>query len=211
MRKPGIVALALVASTGLLIGQEQRRPMSPPGTAATLVGGSWEKTDEDPRYEGGKWIEITYGRPILRQRSGLFGSGAEYGKAIRDDAPLWRAGANATTRLRTEVPLEIGGKVIPPGEYNLLIDLKGEKDWTLVVSSQAAQQKYDRNNKSELWGAFNYTPDKDVARAPMKVETLPFSVDQLTWGFTDVGKDSGTIRLWWEKTTASLPFKVATS
>ena len=211
MRKLGIVALALVAGTSLVVGQEQRRPASPSGTAATVVGGRWEKTDGDPQYEGGKWIEITAGRPILRQRSGIFGTGAEYGKTIKDNAPVWRAGANTTTRLRTEVPLEIGGKVVPPGEYNLLIDLKGEKDWTLVLSTQAAQQKYDRNDKSALWGAFNYTPDKDVARAPMKVEALPFSVDQLTWGFTDVTVNSGSLRLWWEKTTASVPFKVSTS
>jgi hypothetical protein len=50
-----------------------------------------------------------------------------------------------------------------------------------------------------------------VARAPMKVESIPFSVEQLTWGFTDMSETGGTIRLWWEKAMASAPFKVATS
>ena len=48
-----------------------RRPASPPGTAATQVGGQWAKATPDaaePRYAGGKWIEVTYGRPILRGR-----------------------------------------------------------------------------------------------------------------------------------------------
>ena len=45
----------------------------------------------------------------------------------------------------------------------------------------------------------------------MKVESIPYSVDQLTWGFTDVGEQGGTIRLWWEKSSASVPFKVGTS
>lgn len=210
MRKLGMIALALVAGTGLVLGQQQR-PASPRGSAATVVAGKYVKTERGQRYEGGKWIEITYGRPILRQRTGVFGSGAEYGKTLSDGAPVWRAGADVSTRLKTEVPLEIGGKVVPPGEYSLFIDLKSEKDWTLIVSSHEAQQTYDPKNKAALWGAYEYTPDKDVTRAPMKVESTSFAVDQLTWGFTDVGAGSGTIRIWWEKATASVPFKVAGS
>jgi hypothetical protein len=210
MRKLGVMALALVASSTLMVGQQQR-PASPPGSAATAVGGKYVKTERGQRYEGGKWIEITYGRPILRGRTNVFGSGAEYGKSLYAGAPVWRAGADVSTRLKTEVPLEIGGKTVPPGEYSMFVELKSDKEWTLIVSSHAAQQKFDPQNKAALWGAYNYTPDKDVARAPMKVESIPFSVDQLTWGFTDMGETGGSMRLWWEKTMASVPFKVATS
>jgi hypothetical protein len=209
MRKLGTIALALVATTSLIVAQQQARPASPRGSAATQVGGKYVKTERGQRYEGGKWIEITYGRPILRTRTGVFGAGAEYGQTLNAGAPVWRAGADVSTRLKTEVPLEIGGKTIAPGEYSLFVELKNDKEWNLIVSSHAAQEKYDPNNKAALWGAYNYTPDKDVARAPMKVETIPFSVDQLTWGFTDVGEQGGTIRLWWEKMMASVPFKVA--
>ena len=210
MRKLAMVALAMAASSALVIAQQQR-PASPTGTAATQVGGKYVKTERGQRYEGGKWIEITYSRPILRGRTNVFGEGAEYGKGVLAGAPVWRAGANVSTRLNTEVPLDFGGKVVPPGEYSLFIELKNNKEWTLIVSSHAAQQKYDPENKTALWGAYNYTPDKDVARAPMKVEAVPFSVDQLSWGFTDVTDQGGTIRIWWEKTMASVPFKVATS
>ena len=41
---------------------------------------------------GGKWIEITYSRPILRGRTNIFGTGADYGKAVSDGSPVWRAG-----------------------------------------------------------------------------------------------------------------------
>lgn len=211
MRKLGMMTLALVASTALVVGQQQARPASPRGSAATQVSGKYVKTDRGQRYEGGKWIEITYGRPILRTRAGIFGTGADYGKTVYAGAPVWRAGADVSTRLKTEVPLEIGGKTIPAGEYSLFVELKNEKEWNLIVSNWPAQQKYDPNNKAELWGAYNYTPEKDVLRAPMKVETIGFSVDQLTWGFTDVTEQSGTIRLWWEKNMASIPFKVATT
>lgn len=210
MRKPGMIALALVAVSSLVVGQQQR-PASPRGSAATQLGGTYVKTERGQRYEGGKWIEITYGRPILRSRAGVFGTDADYGKTLYAGAPVWRAGADVSTRLKTDVPLEIGGKVVPAGEYSLFVDLSNPKAWTLIVSSHAAQEKYDPNNKTALWGAYGYTPDKDVVRAPMTIESIPFTVDQLTWGFTDVADQGGTIRLWWEKSMASVPFKVATS
>src|SRR5258705_2033757 len=83
------VCLALAA--GVASAQE-RRSMSPRGTAATQVGGKWtpETPSEDPRYVGGKWIEFDYGRPIKRGREPLFGSGAAYGKKLLEPAPVWR-------------------------------------------------------------------------------------------------------------------------
>lgn len=210
MHKLGAIALAVVMSTGLVIGQQQRIA-SPRGTASAVVGGKYVKTERGQRYEGGKWLELSYSRPILRGRTGIFGTGAEYGKSLNGGAPVWRAGADQSTRLKTEVPLEIGGKTVPPGEYSLFVELKNDKEWTLIVSSHAAQEKYDPENKTALWGAYNYTPDKDVARATMRVESIPFSVDQLTWAFTDVTDQGGSLRIWWEKTMATVPFKVATS
>src|SRR6266498_1359302 len=92
-----------------------RRAASPPGTAATQVGGKWVNPEsEERRYTGGKWIEITYSRPILRGRTNIFGKGADYGKTVNAGAPVWRLGANQTTRLKTEVPLEIGGRNSSP-------------------------------------------------------------------------------------------------
>ena len=66
------------------------------------------------------------------------------------------------------------------------------------------------DNKTALWGSFGYTPDKDVARAAMKVETLPFSVEELTWSFLDVANDGGRLAVMWDKTMASAPFKIGT-
>jgi hypothetical protein len=68
--------------------------------------------------------------------------------------------------------------------------------------------KFNALDKTALWGAYGYTADKDVVRVPMKVETLPFDVEQLTWLFLDMKNDSGRIALQWGKTMASVPFKV---
>ena len=146
-----VVGIAVVASS---LAQEGRRPMSPAGVASTQVGGKWSAPDAqgDRSYSGGKWIEISYSRPVLRGRMDVFGKGAEYGKVVSGGAPLWRAGANVTTTLKTEVPIEIGGKRLEPGEYSLFVELK-EPAWTLVVSKQPRQEKYDPNEELKTWGA----------------------------------------------------------
>jgi hypothetical protein len=41
----------------------------------------------------------------------------------------------------------------------------------------------------------------------MTIETLPFSVEQLTWAFQDMTTDSGRIAISWARTMASVPFK----
>jgi hypothetical protein len=204
-----IAAAFCLASLSLA---QERRPMSPAGTASTQVGGKWSAPDKDGErtYTGGKWIEIAYSRPVLRGRTDIFGKGPDYGKAVSAGAPLWRAGANVTTTLKTEVPLEIGGKRLEPGEYSMFVDLK-EAGWTLVISKQPRQEKYDPNEKMKTWGSFNYDPKYDVVRVPMTMVKPAFSVDQFTIAFVDVADQGGKIAMVWEKTGAVVPFKVLSS
>src|SRR5471032_1161250 len=205
-------ALLALSLTSLVVAQEGH-PMSPRGTAATQVGGKWVKpagrgdfTLGGQTYQGGKWIEITYGRPLKRGRD-LWGSGADYGKSSLVGAPIWRAGSDVTTRLKTELPLVINGKTLAPGEYSLFIDLK-ENNWTFVVSSLPAQTRYDPAEKVATFGAYNYTTAKDVLRVPMKLETLPHSVEQLTWEFVDMSDAGGSMAISWGTQMASVAFKV---
>ncbi|HEY7171923.1 MAG TPA: DUF2911 domain-containing protein [Vicinamibacterales bacterium] len=176
------------------------RPASPAGASAAEATGRY---NERGAYVGGKWIEIRYGRPIKRGRD-LFGP-SDFAEALNDGAPVWRAGANVSTRLITELPLVIGGKRLAPGEYTLFIDLK-RSDWTLIVSSWPAQTTYDDKNKQALWGAYDYTPDKDIVRAPMKVENLPHAFEQLSWELVDVTDSGGRLAMLWDKKLASVPF-----
>jgi hypothetical protein len=202
-------AAMAVAMGAALFAQSGGRPASPAGSSATQVGGKYAKPPgaDEPVYQGGKWIEVTYCRPIKRGRDVFGGTGANYGKAVNPDAPVWRAGANVSTQLKTEVPLVINGKTVPPGTYTMFVDLK-PNNWTLILSSWDAQTRYDPNNKAQLWGAYGYTPDKDVVRAPMTLATLPMAVDQLTWNFADMTDAGGKLVIMWDKTVASVPFKV---
>ena len=210
---------AFVLVYAVLNAQQTARPLSPEGSTQAQVLGTWTKGERPAftlgreNYVGGKWIEIAYGRPLQRGRD-LFGSGANYGKAVNDVGtaglpapPVWRAGANVSTRLKSEVALVFADRTVPAGEYSLFVDLNGPTRWTLIVSRWPAQLKFDPADKNALWGAYGYTADKDVARIAMRVESLPFAVEQLTWSFLDMTNDGGRIGLMWGKSLASASFK----
>jgi hypothetical protein len=199
-------AMTLIASA-LMLAQGRGRPASPAGSTAAQVGGKYVPGSEGPVYEGGKWIEITFGRPIKRGRDVFGGTGTNYGKVANPDAPVWRAGANNTTQLTTEVPMVINGKTLAPGTYTMFIDLK-PNSWTLIVSNWLAQKRYDPKNTAEIWGAYGYTPDKDVVRAPMTLATLPFSVEELTWSLNDMSDAGGKLTIMWDRVAASVPFRI---
>ena len=110
---------------------------------------------------------------------------SDYGKMVTGDAAIWRAGANDTTRLTTQAPLQIGDKTIAPGVYNVFVDLKPNQ-WTLVLNTQEVQPKFDPTDKVRLSGATNYDAKFDVLRVPMKVGTRADSLEQFTIAFANV-------------------------
>jgi len=209
IRKASSLGLTLLLAGATLATAQDKKPLSPAGTSATMVGGTWSAPDKDgeKRYSGGKWIEVSYSRPMLRGRTDIFGKGADYGKAVNAGAPVWRAGANQTTKLKTEVPITIGGKKLEPGSYDLFVELK-ETGWTLIVSTQPTQEKYDANDKTKIWGAYGYDPKFDVVRVPMTMMTPAVSIDQFSIGFVDMSDAGGKLAMGWGKTAAVVPFTI---
>ena len=207
MRRADALAVAIVLLVALGSGAEAqpRRIASPAGSSAVEVGGRF---DEREGFVGGKWIEIDYGRPIRRGRD-LFGP-PDFAEALEDGAEVWRAGANYTTQLRTETPLVIHGVRVEPGGYTVFIEL-GRDSWTFILSTWPAQKVYDYENKEALFGAYYYTPDRDVVRAPMTLEKLPHSFEQLSWQFLDMTDQGGRLALIWENELASIAFQIPPS
>ena len=182
----------------------ERRVLSPEGRSVTEIGG---RVDERVGTTSGKRIEIVYGRPLKRGRD-LFGAD-DFVEFLNDGAPVWRAGANVSTRLFTEIALQFGRTIVPAGQYTVFIELSREK-WTFIISTWPAQTKgYDTNDKTALYGAFDYTPDKDLVRVPMTLDALPYSHDQLHWEFVDMTATGGRLAIMWDRTMASVPFSVA--
>jgi hypothetical protein len=206
-----VVVFAGALSAGMLAQSvpEVKLPPSPLGQSATQIGGKWEKTAEGgQRYRDGKWIVVDYSRPLLRGRKDIFGTGADYGKTVNDQAVIWRVGANDTTRLTTQAPLQLGGKTIQPGVYNVFVDLK-PGNWMFVLNTQPVQEQYDPNEKVKLYGAYNYDPKFDLVRVPMTVRATDSSVEQLTIGFVNATDTTATLAIAWEKTQAMVDLKLA--
>ncbi len=198
------VKLVLIAAVVLLSESAAlaQRPMSPRGEAAVQLGGEYQER----RYVGGQWVTVDYGRPILRGRTNIFGAGDAYGKAVSAGAPVWRAGANKSTRFMTEADLNFGDNVLPAGEYSLFVDLK-EGNWTLILSTHTAKDNF-RDPGDGLWGADKYTADRDVLRVGMDVGGSPVSYAQFTVAFLDMTKRGGKLALMWEKTMATAAFSL---
>ena len=199
LKKTLAIGMTLVLAATFVAAQGER-VASPDGASATQLG------------ENGKWIEITAGRPIKRGRD-LWGNGANYGKTLlTGNATVWRAGANVSTRLKTEAPLEIGGKTVPAGEYSLFIDAQVADRLDLDRLVVGAQRRAETTPGRTRSGGRTTTPPTRTSRAsPMKVDKLPVAIDQLTWNFADVTPGGGKLVLMWDTVVATAPFTVAKS
>jgi hypothetical protein len=192
----GILLCPLTASA-------QDRISSPRGEAATQIGGTFT----DGAYTGGSWVVVDYGRPILRGRKQIFGVGESYGVAVSGGTPVWRVGANKSTRFTTERDLNIAGHRVAAGEYSLFIDLK-EDVWTFILSNHKAKSS-GSSTEEGLWGAYEYQMEMDVLRAPMVRSQNTVSVDQLTFSFVDMTPEGGTLAVMWENEVATIEFSIA--
>ena len=131
-----------MAQSGSRPGGENARKSS------TQVGGSYNAQGQ---YQGGHWIDIDYGRPILRGRKNIFEEGGEFGQRIYAGAPIWRIGADPSTRFSTGMDLMFGAQRLPAGEYSIFADLK-PGEWTLVFSNYGAKQTPREDTPNTLWG-----------------------------------------------------------
>jgi hypothetical protein len=178
----------LLICTGLLavaatLSAQQGPPKSPPATESGSLGG--------------KTFTITYSSPRVNGRAGqLFGKDGRIGKD--PTYPVWRAGANAATKLHTNADFSIGDLTVPKGDYTLYVDLSDPANWVLVVSKQTGQ-----------WGTA-YDKTKDLGRVKMTMEKPPTLVENLNYIFMvkQPGAKKGTLTLAWENLSGSVPVAV---
>jgi hypothetical protein len=132
-------------------------------------------------------LSVAYGRPAARGRQ-IFGN-------IVPWEQVWRTGANQATMLRTDRDLVIGGTPVPAGSYTLFT-IPSATGWQLIVNRQADQ-----------WGT-QHDPAQDLARIPMRRESLAERVEQFTISVEDEGGGRGVLHLAWDDTRASVPVQV---
>jgi hypothetical protein len=179
MKSLSICTGFLLAATTLLA--QQKPVASPPASASIMIGG--------------KTIAINYSSPRVKGREGhIFTSDG----LISHDPhyPVWRAGANAATTLKTDANLKIGDLDVPAGTYTLFVDISNPAQWTLIVSKATGE-----------WG-LAYDPSKDLGRTKMMMATPPALVEDLDYTLTPDGDHKGTMTLAWEHVSASVNFWV---
>lgn len=174
-----LLAAALIAATPLMAQNTPKKPpASPPATATGAIGG--------------KTIAITYSSPGVKGREGkIFSSDGLI--SHNPHYPVWRAGANSATTLKTDGDLTIGDLNVPAGTYTLFVDISDPGNWTLIVSKATGE-----------WG-LAYDNTKDLGRTKMTMSKPPEMVENLVWKINGDGGEKGSFTLTWEDHAASVP------
>jgi hypothetical protein len=180
------VKKTLFACTGLLMAAAtvfaqtpapKPPPVSPAATATATIGG--------------KAITVTYNSPGVKGRAGrLF---TKDGQISKDPTyPVWRAGANAATKLHVDGGVKFGDLAVPAGDYTLYVDISDPDNWALIVNKQIGQ-----------WGT-KYDKAQDLGRVKMTMTAPPALVENLTYMLVDNGGGKGSLTLAWENKSGSV-------
>lgn len=129
---------------------------------------------------------VIYSRPQKRGRD-IFGGLVPYGE-------VWRTGANEATELTTYVPLMFGETLIKPGTYTLYT-IPDEDNWTIII-----------NGDTNVWGAFNYKKEKDIARIKVPCEQAVAPIESLSMIFKTDSKKT-ILLIGWDDHYVEIPFK----
>ncbi|MBA3558139.1 MAG: DUF2911 domain-containing protein [Gemmatimonadaceae bacterium] len=171
---------------------ESARPMlSPPGTANATIGGAN--------------IAVSYSRPSMRGRP-IYGALVPFNE-------VWRTGANSATTFTTSRDLMFDGVSVPAGNYTLYTLPKAVAASSCDTNVDVALARPEEmpsliiNRQTGQWGT-EYKEDMDLARIPMGTCKLSAPVEQFEISIVPAGDDRGVIKLMWETTQYSVPFRV---
>jgi hypothetical protein len=134
-------------------------------------------------------IEIVYSRPSVKGRT-IFGGIVPFGQ-------VWRTGANQATKITFSTPVKLEGHEISAGTY-ALFTIPGESEWTVIISTNAAQ-----------FGAFQYNQKDDLVRFKVIPAMLPdTSVETFVIEFNRIRDETALLELVWEKTVVPIHLEV---
>jgi hypothetical protein len=134
-------------------------------------------------------VTVDYSSPGVKGRK-------IWGAVVPLDA-VWRAGANATTKVTFSKDVSIGGVAVPAGSYALFV-LPTKAGFTFIINKDFMQG-----------GSFKYNKDLDVVRVDVKPTVVPLQ-ERLAYGFSDFSDNEAKLDLTWEKVRLSLPIKLNT-
>jgi hypothetical protein len=134
-------------------------------------------------------ISVDYSSPAVRGRK-IWGGVVPYGQ-------VWRAGANAATKVTFSKDVSIGGTAVPTGSYALLVIPNAKGPWTVILSKDP--------NASQ----FAYKKEDDLLRVDVKPQPAPMR-ERLAYAVEDFTNDAAYLTLNWEKEQLRVPVKLNT-
>lgn len=134
-------------------------------------------------------VSIDYSSPGVKGRK-IWGELVPYDK-------VWRAGANAPTKLTVSRDFAFGGAQVKAGSYSVFVT-PGKKTWTVALNTDltATQDSHDDKN--------------DVARVAVTPAALPAPRERLIYLFSDTGDDRTHLDLEWERVRIRVPIAIDT-
>ena len=134
-------------------------------------------------------ISVDYGRPGVKGRV-IFGDLVPYGK-------VWRAGANAATKVTFGQNFIFGGKLVQAGSYALYI-IADANEWKVILNTDA-----------DAWGAYSYDEKKNVLETIVPTQKLSDKVEWFTISFDSLSETSMQMKIDWDQTRVVVPIEVA--
>jgi hypothetical protein len=110
---------------------------------------------------------------------------------------LWRAGANAATKVTFSRDVTVEGREIKAGSYSLFIIPAKTGAWTIILNSDPSASTGE------------YQQSKDVIRISAAPSAVPFR-ERLAYQVTDFTDSTATISMEWEKVRVAFPIILAT-
>jgi hypothetical protein len=159
MKRSLLILALMLAASGIVLAQ-----VNPRGTA-TMADGK---------------VEVDYGRPSAKGRDVL---------SMVAPGSYWRMGADQSTKLVTEIPLQVGDASVAAGEYTLLGHFVGADEFYLVVARGVGD---------------GGDPQDVVAKAKGEIQKGQEHVEEMTLAF-----ESDALVLSWAGSRIRMPVKAA--
>ncbi len=129
---------------------------------------------------------VIYSRPMKRDRE-IFGKLVPYNE-------VWRTGANEATELTLYQDMKVADVVVEAGTYTLYT-IPAETEWTVIL-----------NNKTNTWGAYEYSDIEDKVRIKVPVRNSPTTIESLSIAFAPQA-DGTDLLIGWDNKYVEVPFK----
>ena len=138
----------------------------------------------------GGTVKVCYGRPHVNGRE-IMGKLVPYGEP-------WRMGADEATAIYVPVRASIAGVKVEPGWYSIYV-IPTEKQWQVVVNSEAARWGVDIDAKVRAKDVGTGTVPAEHGAAPVEILTIGLAKDSPTRATMDVAWADARVRVPIEK------------